>query len=77
MRAKVDYLEKMFFHLKGNRIGEEQPVDSRGPFQRYDNDVLLASPSVKVTSLSQPAGNTYYISPSHWEAVMDCVRETT
>lgn len=76
MRAKLDRLEKLFVHLKDDSDGQDQVPSLFKQAHHDDDGAPSSSPRLKVTSLSRPAGNTYHISPSHWESIMDDVGAT-
>lgn len=74
MRAKVAHLEKLFQHLKDCTVSNVQLVDPGAQVLQDADNTLSLSPCLKTTLPSRPAGNTYYVSPSRWESVMDNVR---
>ncbi|KAF2716098.1 hypothetical protein K431DRAFT_279648 [Polychaeton citri CBS 116435] len=75
MRAKLDRLEKLFVHLKGDSNSKVQLPDFFGQAHHDEGGAPCSSPCLKVTSFSRPAGNTYHISPSHWESIMDDIAD--
>lgn len=74
MRAKLDRLETFFNHMQGSSRNDGELF--RPSFDSLRDEARGSSQSLvrRVDLRVQPSGATLYLSPSHWESIMDDVR---